>query len=297
MPEFGALHALSEKLLKYSTPFGNIWVATTFLCRLIPLATIGDAAYGDEQDNFECVTTQPGCSQMCYNKFSPMSHIRFWAMQILILCFPSLIFSMIAANHNAKYKLLKAKVESAEKEESNGSVKSGYYASAQYVKDSKKFRRYKLKTRKVDEDCEDIVWAPGMRLWYVIHLFAKAVLEIIGFMTLYQLQLAMHHHEMEKGIWNIFWTIPFRYVCTFGQDEENFACSQDDKVPCWVSRPYEKQVFLVYMGIMSFVSIVICFLDFFYVVHKVSVKKLRRRKERQNLRNNGDDTELFPITE
>ena len=39
-----------------------------------------------------------------------------------------------------------AKVESAEKEEANGSVKSGYYASAQYVKDSKKFRRYKLKT-------------------------------------------------------------------------------------------------------------------------------------------------------
>ena len=41
-----------------------------------------------------------------------------------------------------------------------------------------------------------------MRLWYVIHLFAKAILEIIGFLTLYQLQLAMHHHEMDK-VWKI----------------------------------------------------------------------------------------------
>ena len=51
------------------------------------------------------------------------------------------------------------------------------------------------------------------------------------------------------------------------------------------------------MGIMSFLSIIIVFIDFFYVIHKVSVKKLRRRKERQNLRNNGEDSELFPIAE
>ena len=41
MPELTALHDVVAKVLKYSTPFGNLWVATTFFCRLIPVATIG----------------------------------------------------------------------------------------------------------------------------------------------------------------------------------------------------------------------------------------------------------------
>ena len=57
-------------------------VAVTFLCRLLPGTTIGEGVYGDEFDNFECVTTQPGCSQVCFNLFAPMSHPRFWSMQV-----------------------------------------------------------------------------------------------------------------------------------------------------------------------------------------------------------------------
>ena len=89
------------------TNFHNFRVALTFLCRLIPAVTIGDAAYGDEQSDFECVTTQPGCKQMCYTMFAPISHVRFWAMQILILSFPTMIFSMVAANYNATYEFLR----------------------------------------------------------------------------------------------------------------------------------------------------------------------------------------------
>jgi len=109
---YESIYATVEKLLKYSTPFGHIWVALTFLCRLIPVAAIGGELYGDEFEHFQCLDgDQPGCKQMCYNKFSPMSHIRFWNFQILVLCFPSLIFSMVAANYNSKYHLLKTQEE------------------------------------------------------------------------------------------------------------------------------------------------------------------------------------------
>ena len=41
----------------------------------------GDNAFEDEFEHFECITTQPGCKQMCFTMFSPMSHVRFWSLQ------------------------------------------------------------------------------------------------------------------------------------------------------------------------------------------------------------------------
>ena len=57
-------------------------VVITFLLRLFPAATIAEGVYGDEYGDFECVTSQPGCSQVCYNLFAPMNHPRFWQMQV-----------------------------------------------------------------------------------------------------------------------------------------------------------------------------------------------------------------------
>ena len=52
--------------------------------------------------------------------------------------------------------------------------------------------------RRTEDDVEEIIWAPGMRLWYIVHLFAKLVLEVFGFYCLYLLQANMHHHEYSK---------------------------------------------------------------------------------------------------
>ena len=80
-----------------------------------------------------------------------------------------------------------------------------------------------------------------------------------------------------------------RYVCTQGAETINWACSQDPHVICWVSRPYEKQIFLLYMTTMSLISVIVVLSDFFFVIFKVSVKKLRRRREKQKLKNRGTD--------
>ena len=39
---------------------------------------------------------------------------------------------------------------------------------------------------------EDIIWAPALKQWYVIHLFAKLVLEMISIYLLYLLQVQQH---------------------------------------------------------------------------------------------------------
>ena len=36
----------------------------------------GDRVYADEQSEFKCNTQQPGCNNVCFNSFSPISHLR-----------------------------------------------------------------------------------------------------------------------------------------------------------------------------------------------------------------------------
>ena len=117
-------------------------VAVTFLCRLFPGATVGDGVYGDEYGDFECVTTQPGCKQACYNLFAPMSHPRFYTMQVLFLCFPSMLFAMIATNMNAKYEMVKARVDRKAENDSN----SDYVTTGKYDKDVNYLKKFKTKT-------------------------------------------------------------------------------------------------------------------------------------------------------
>ena len=118
-------------------------VAVTFLCRLFPGATVGDGVYGDEFGGFECVTTQPGCHQVCYNLFAPMNHPRFYQMQVLFLCFPSLLFAMIATNLNAKFETVKARVDS---KTADADSNSNYVTSGMYDRDQNYLKKFKTKT-------------------------------------------------------------------------------------------------------------------------------------------------------
>ena len=60
---------------------------------MVIVASIGDRVYADEQSEFKCnVGPQPGCENVCFNKFSPISHLRFWSFQILCVALPSVIF-------------------------------------------------------------------------------------------------------------------------------------------------------------------------------------------------------------
>lgn len=48
--------------------------------------------YQDEQERFVCNTIQPGCTNMCFDLFSPVSLFRFWLVQLVTLSLPFIIF-------------------------------------------------------------------------------------------------------------------------------------------------------------------------------------------------------------
>ena len=86
----------NDSIAILSTPLGYMWMFMLFTFRMFITAVVGGPVYGDESGNFKCDTNQPGCQNVCFNRFSPISHLRFWAFQMLFVCLPSVAFMTYA---------------------------------------------------------------------------------------------------------------------------------------------------------------------------------------------------------
>ncbi|KAJ0059617.1 hypothetical protein NL108_006335 [Boleophthalmus pectinirostris] len=74
------------------TMMGKAWLIVMLFLRVLLLLFAGFPLYQDEQDRFVCNTIQPGCANVCYDNFSPISLFRFWLVQLITLCLPITIF-------------------------------------------------------------------------------------------------------------------------------------------------------------------------------------------------------------
>ncbi|CAJ1081802.1 gap junction delta-4 protein [Xyrichtys novacula] len=74
------------------TLMGKVWLIVMILLRIVVLLLAGYPLYQDEQERFVCNTIQPGCANVCYDLFSPISLFRFWLVQLVSLCLPYIIF-------------------------------------------------------------------------------------------------------------------------------------------------------------------------------------------------------------
>lgn len=276
------LDAYAKKILRYSTPVGNAWWTINFIFRMFVVAIIGGGIYGDEQSVFRCDTNQPGCSQMCFNRFSPMSHPRFWAFQVMCVVLPSVIFIFITQNTEAQIK----KMDSLEKEfkakvdaETDEEKQKNYYSSKEYMRlENKKKKIGVVKTKKTTDQAQliEVVWTPQIRIWYVVHCFAKFILEIVFIYLYYILQKQQSKKEGFAA-----WHVPEKYVCSYGDEVDNYACSQNSEIPCWVSRPYEKMVMMWYMLTIAATSAFLCLVECVWVTTRISVKSNKRKRERR----------------
>ena len=85
-----------DSVKHFQTFWGNLWYANAFCFRLFCTTVIGEELFDDDQEEFSCDTHSPGCKQVCFNDFAPMSWIRFWAVQLLINMFPIVVFQTFA---------------------------------------------------------------------------------------------------------------------------------------------------------------------------------------------------------
>lgn len=98
------LTRLLEEIQNHSTPVGKLWLTTLVVFRIVLTAVGGESIYYDEQSKFVCNSGQPGCENVCYDAFAPLSHVRFWVFQIIFSAMPSLLYMGYAANKISRTK-------------------------------------------------------------------------------------------------------------------------------------------------------------------------------------------------
>uniref|UniRef100_A0A3B4U6Z3 Gap junction protein n=1 Tax=Seriola dumerili TaxID=41447 RepID=A0A3B4U6Z3_SERDU len=93
---------------RHSTSLGKVWLSVLFIFRVMVLVVAAESVWGDEQSDFTCNTLQPGCENVCYDQFFPVSHIRLWCLQLVFVSTPTLLVAMYVGyrNHRDKKRLL-----------------------------------------------------------------------------------------------------------------------------------------------------------------------------------------------
>ncbi|KAM4698954.1 gap junction beta-5 protein-like isoform 1-T2 [Discoglossus pictus] len=102
---WGVYEALLTGVNKYSTEFGRVWLSIVFIFRILVYAVTATRVWGDDQRDFDCNTRQPGCNNVCYDHYFPVSHVRLWALQLIMVTCPSLLVVMhVAYRENRERK-------------------------------------------------------------------------------------------------------------------------------------------------------------------------------------------------
>ncbi|XP_061079594.1 gap junction gamma-1 protein-like [Conger conger] len=96
------LTRLLEEIHNHSTFVGKLWLTVLIVFRIVLTAVGGESIYYDEQSKFVCNSGQPGCENVCYDAFAPLSHVRFWVFQIILVAMPSLVYLGYAINKIAR---------------------------------------------------------------------------------------------------------------------------------------------------------------------------------------------------
>ncbi|XP_054462665.1 gap junction beta-3 protein-like [Anoplopoma fimbria] len=103
------LQGLLSGVNKYSTAFGRIWLSVVFVFRVLVFVVAAERVWSDDQGQFDCNTRQPGCTNLCYDHFFPISHIRLWALQLIFVTCPSFMVVLHVAYRDERERKYRAK--------------------------------------------------------------------------------------------------------------------------------------------------------------------------------------------
>ncbi|KAF7663059.1 hypothetical protein LDENG_00219600 [Lucifuga dentata] len=240
MGNWSFLGNILEEVNEHSTVIGRVWLTVLFIFRILILGTAAEFVWGNEQSDYVCNTQQPGCENVCYDEAFSISHIRLWVLQIIFVSTPSLVYVGHAVHHVHMEEKRKEREEAELSRQQELSEERLPLAPDQgsvrttketSTKGSKKFRLEGTLLRT-----------------YICHIIFKMLFEVgfvVGQYFLYGFRI-----------------LPL-YKCS------HWPCP--NTVDCFVSRPTEKTVFIIFMLAMACVSL---FLNFVEISH-LGLKKIR----------------------
>ncbi|XP_075993364.1 gap junction Cx32.2 protein-like [Genypterus blacodes] len=231
MGEWSFLSALLDKVQSHSTVVGKVWMCVLFLFRVFILAAGVDKIWGDEQANMFCNTKSVGCKNICYDSSFPMSHTRFWVLQILFVSSPTLVY--------LGHVLLVIRRENKLRRRLEGKMSTGMMAKSPKYSDER--GRVQIKG--------------PLLVTYVLQLLVKILLEVTFIV----------------GQYFLYGFILMPSKITFGK----YPCK--GQVECFITRPIEKSIFIVFMLVMASVSVILNIVEMFHLMVS-KIKSHRKRK-------------------
>uniref|UniRef100_A0A8C6RAK8 Gap junction protein n=1 Tax=Nannospalax galili TaxID=1026970 RepID=A0A8C6RAK8_NANGA len=284
MGDWSFLGNILEEVNEHSTVIGRVWLTVLFIFRSLILGTEAEFVWGDEHSGFVCNTQQPGFENVCYDQAFPISHIRLWVLQIIFVSTPPLRY----VGHAVRHVRMKEKRKDREAEElcqqSRGNEAPDQASIRKSSRSSKGTKKFRLE---------------GTLLrTYVCHIIFKTFFEvgfIVGHYFLYGFQI-----------------LPL-YRCS------RWPCP--NVVDCFVSRPTEKTVFLLFMLSVAFVSLFLNIMEMSHLslrgirsafkrpieqplgeipeksLHSIAVSSIQKSKGYQLLEEEKIVSHYFPLTE
>ncbi|XP_049930910.1 gap junction protein gamma 2 [Epinephelus moara] len=248
------LTRLLEEIHNHSTFVGKVWLTVLIIFRIVLTAVGGESIYSDEQTKFTCNTKQPGCDNVCYDAFAPLSHVRFWVFQIIMISTPSIMYMGYAIHKIArtteedrrKHHRLRKKppphtrwreshhLEDVLEEEEDDDAEPMIYEDALEVQEAKPEPMSSTTKDPPKHDGRRRIMQEGLMRIYVLQLMSRAIFEIAflaGQYLLYGFQVSPS------------------YVCN------RVPCPH--RVDCFISRPTEKTIFLLIMYVVSCLCLVL----------------------------------------
>ncbi|XP_056154086.1 gap junction alpha-9 protein-like [Lampris incognitus] len=236
MGDWNFLGGILEEVHIHSTMVGKIWLTILFIFRMLVLGVAAEDVWNDEQSDFICNTEQPGCRNVCYDQAFPISLIRYWVLQVIFVSSPSLVYM-----GHAIYQL-----RALEKERHCKKVALRRELESVDVELMEVRKRIEREMKQLEQGKLNKAPLRGSLLrTYVAHIITRSLVEV-GFMTG---QFVLYGHHLNP-----------LYKC------EREPCP--NMVDCFVSRPTEKTVFMIFMQAIACISLSLSLLEIMHLSYK-----------------------------
>ncbi|XP_059207900.1 gap junction protein, alpha 2 [Centropristis striata] len=239
MGDWNLLGKLLESAQEHSTVVGKVWLTVLFIFRILVLGAAAEKVWGDEQSGFTCDTKQPGCQNVCYDKTFPISHIRFWVMQIIFVSTPTLIY--------LGHILHLVRMEEKEKEKEK--------ALAAQSEKHQQLVGTKAKKSPVKDNQGHVRLKGALLRTYVFNIIFKTLFEVAFIVA----QYFLYGFELKP-----------MYTC------DRWPCP--NVVNCYISRPTEKTVFILFMLAVACISLLLNLVEMYHLGFTKCHQGLRYRR-------------------
>ncbi|CAM9413108.1 unnamed protein product [Lampetra planeri] len=267
------LTRLLEEVHQHSTFLGKLWFTTFLIFRIVLTAVGGESIYYDEQSKFVCNTAQPGCENVCYDSFAPLSHVRFWVFQIIMVAMPTILYLGFAIHRisRSEDKCVKRKrtplvCRGPDRgvEEAEDNMEEDPMVCEEEEEEKKKGEGDDKEKKEKQHDGRRRIKTDGLMRAYVLQLLARTLAEV-GFL--------------------------FGQYLLYGIEvTPRFECSRDPcphRVDCFISRPKEKTIFLLVMYAAAGLSLLLDLAEMWHLGLGGIHDSLSGRRSRQQEDSNG----------